>query len=146
VHAGDNVNSVPDRAEVTIDFRTVPGLTHAQLSEMMMPNIDSKSDLLTLLSLDPVWSDPSSPWVREVCEIAGEPRWRTTSYFTDAAVLSPALGAPPTIVIGPGEPTMAHKTDEYCDLGRIVEAVEIYKKIMSSWLENESTQCVHVIR
>ncbi len=144
VHAGENVNSVPARAEVTIDFRTVPGLTSAQLRELMLPNVESENDLLTLLSLDSVWSDPSCPWVREVCKIAGkiagESRWRTASYFTDAAILSPALGAPPTIIIGPGEPTMAHKTDEYCNLDRILESVEIYKTIMLSWIENESSR------
>ena len=33
VHAGLNVNSVPDRAEIGIDIRSIPGLEHSRISE-----------------------------------------------------------------------------------------------------------------
>ena len=45
--------------------------------------------------------------------------------LTDAAVLKPAYGNPPTIILGPGEPQMAHQTDEYCIAERVLEFGEL---------------------
>ena len=55
----------------------------------------------------------------------------SVSYFTDASALSAAIGDPPVIVLGPGEASMAHRTDEYCEMTRIAEATKLFA---SSWL------------
>lgn len=54
-------------------------------------------------------------------------------FFTDAAVLKPAFGDVPTIILGPGETHMAHQTDEFCVVERIPVAVEMYKALMEDW-------------
>ena len=38
-----------------------------------------------------------------------------------------------TIILGPGEPTMAHKTDEFCYISKIEEASEAYLEIGRKW-------------
>jgi succinyl-diaminopimelate desuccinylase len=48
-------------------------------------------------------------------------------------VLTPAYGNPPTIILGPGEPEMAHKTDEFCHLSKIEWAIEAYTEIARTW-------------
>ncbi|MBX6167228.1 MAG: M20 family peptidase, partial [Thermobispora bispora] len=53
------------------------------------------------------------------------------TYFTDASVLRPALGDPPTLICGPGEPDQAHVTDEHCRVSRIEEAVGIYRAVLA---------------
>ena len=58
---------------------------------------------------------------------------RGATYFTDASSLQPALGNPPTILLGPGEPDMAHKTDEYCSISKIEAAVELYYELGCAW-------------
>jgi succinyl-diaminopimelate desuccinylase len=40
----------------------------------------------------------------------------------------------PAVVLGPGETAMAHKTDEYCIISRIEEAVGIYSEIARRWM------------
>jgi succinyl-diaminopimelate desuccinylase len=55
------------------------------------------------------------------------------AYFTYCSVLTPAFGNPPTIILGPGEPEMAHKTDEFCYLSKIELAVEAYTEISRQW-------------
>lgn len=55
-------------------------------------------------------------------------------YFTDASLLLPALGDPPCIILGPGEPSMAHQTDEYCLLSRLAEAEQLYGDIIRDWM------------
>jgi succinyl-diaminopimelate desuccinylase len=54
-------------------------------------------------------------------------------YFTDASALTPALGAVPTVILGPGPAALAHQTDEWCDIARIDEAVDIYRRLVAQW-------------
>ena len=56
--------------------------------------------------------------------------------FCLAIVLSgpwPAIGAPPTLVLGPGEPHLAHQTDEWCSVERIEQATAIYRQMIVDW-------------
>lgn len=138
IHGGLNINSVPDLAEIGIDIRTVPGQRHAAVSEEMASYLGGEVDLSAMVDVESVWTDPADPWVREVYEIVApvlgetiEPRG--ASYFTDAAALTPAYGGPPTVILGPGEPAMAHRTDEYCLVERIEQAVEVYAEIIERW-------------
>jgi succinyl-diaminopimelate desuccinylase len=55
------------------------------------------------------------------------------TYFTDAAVLTPAYGGIPTVVLGPGEMALCHQTDEYCRASRIEQAAAAYVEIARSW-------------
>lgn len=55
------------------------------------------------------------------------------TYFTDAAYLTPAFGGPPTVILGPGEPAMAHQTDEYCRIDRLNQAVAAYTELTRRW-------------
>jgi hypothetical protein len=59
-------------------------------------------------------------------------------FFTDASELTPAMGGVPTIILGPGETIMAHKTDEYCLIPKIEEAVELYREIALRWPQTET--------
>lgn len=58
---------------------------------------------------------------------------RGAPYFTDAAALTPAYGRSPTVILGPGEPNMAHQTDEFCVIHRIDQAVDAYHKLAQTW-------------
>lgn len=54
-------------------------------------------------------------------------------YFTDAAALLPALNDPPTLILKPGEPSIAYKVDEYCEVQRLEEGTEVYEEIVRRW-------------
>ena len=62
-----------------------------------------------------------------------KPLARGVSYLTDASALGPALGHPPTLILGPGEASQAHQTDEYCLVRNIRQAAEIYFEIGRAW-------------
>ena len=52
------------------------------------------------------------------------------------AVIAPGaqIGAgAPTVILGPGEAAMAHQTDEYCNMERIRQSVQIYEEIIQDW-------------
>jgi succinyl-diaminopimelate desuccinylase len=137
-HGGLNINSVPDRASVGIDIRTVPTVDHAELLDALKAQVGTDVELETLMDLESVYTDPDEPWMRSVFEVmtpilGAPPQARTATYFTDAAALSLAYRNPPTVILGPGEPHMAHQTDEYCVVERIGQAVSAYEEIIRRW-------------
>ena len=140
-HGGLNVNSVPDRAEVQIDMRTIPGVDHAELRNRIRAHMKEALDLETIIDLPGIWTEPTDPWAARAIAIAsavtGEAaRTATATYFTDASVLLPAMGGAPALVLGPGEPTFAHQTDEWCGVEKIRQATEIYRRMISDWAAN----------
>jgi succinyl-diaminopimelate desuccinylase len=138
LHGGMNINSVPDQAVIGIDVRTVPGQTHEGVRDMLAADLGDGVALDPLVDVEGVWTDPDDPWMRQVfavmSDVLGETvETRAATYFTDASVLTPAYGGPPTVILGPGEPAMAHQTNEYCETDRLDEAVEAYSRIAAAW-------------
>jgi succinyl-diaminopimelate desuccinylase len=138
MQGGINVNSVPDSARLGIDLRIVPGVDSAKLLARLIEAAGGEASFVIKDRHDPVWTEPSDPWVREVLEIRDAIVGQReapggATYFTDAAALKPAMGHPPAIILGPGEPALAHQTDEYCHIGKIEEAQAIYETLIARW-------------
>ena len=141
IQGGTKVNMVPDRARFSIDARVLPGQgmeqVHRRLAGYLGPEVE-----LTLLpaSAEAVWTQADHPWVGEVCRVLGEVLGREVdpgglSYFTDASALGRALGGPPVVILGPGEPEMAHQTDESCPVEQIEQAARAYLALGRHWLQ-----------
>lgn len=138
IAGGLNINSVPDRAEITVDIRSVSGMDHAALRESLAQYLGADVKIEPLVDLPAVWTDPSDPWmnrvgaiVRAVNGIAAKPE--SVSYFTDASIFTPAFDGVPTVILGPGEAGLAHQTDEYCEVDKLHDAVEIYRGLIRDW-------------
>ena len=137
-HGGLNINSVPDEATIAIDIRTVPGVSHAQLLRQVARQVGGDISLEVIMDLESIYTPPEQEWVQSVFDIMqpilGErPQARAATYFTDAAALTPALGNPPTLILGPGEPQMAHQTDEYCVMERVLQSTAVFESIIAQW-------------
>ncbi|HEX5091755.1 MAG TPA: M20 family metallopeptidase [Burkholderiales bacterium] len=135
---GSGVNLVPDAARIGVDVRTVPGMDHAALRARLQAELGAGAEMDVFSDLGPVWTEPDEAWVRTVFEIvrrhtgeSAEPR--TAAYMTDAANLLKAYPGAPTVVLGPGEPQMAHQTDEYCSMERVRQAVALYEAVIKDW-------------
>ena len=138
IRGGLNINSVPDQAEVAIDIRTVPTVNHADLIATLAAQLGPDVELENLMDLEAVYTDARDPWMQTVFDVMSgllneTPQPRVATYFTDAAALNLAYGNPPTVILGPGEPQMAHQTDEYCTVQRIEVAVEAYEQLIRRW-------------
>ena len=138
VHGGMNINSVPDRAEVGIDIRTLPDQDHGDLCAHLSSYLGDDIAVEPIVDVGSVWTDPAEDWMLDVFDVMAEilgkmPEVCTATYFTDAAALTPAYGDPPTVILGPGEAAMAHQTDEYCVVDRIDQAVDAYVEIAKRW-------------
>ncbi|MEU2777120.1 M20 family metallopeptidase [Streptomyces sp. NPDC007162] len=138
-HAGLNPNSVPDQARATIDVRTVPGQSHSDVVARLAQHAGPDITLTPFLDLPPVWTEPDDEWARQANHIVSDIIGSTTSqaraatYFTDAAILTPLLGSVPTLICGPGQPELAHATDEWCSVTRLQESSMIHERIIQHW-------------
>jgi succinyl-diaminopimelate desuccinylase len=138
IHGGLNINSVPDLAEIGIDIRTVPTVDHPELIRILARALGPDVELEALMDLEAVYTDPEDPWMQSVFDVMGpilgeKPVPRVATYFTDAAALNQAYENPPTVILGPGEPQMAHQTDEYCVAERVEASVAAYEEIIRRW-------------
>ncbi len=138
IRGGLNINSVPDEAQIEIDIRTVPTVDHRSLMAELVRQLGPDVALEPLIDVGPVYTPPDDPWIEDVFAVmtsilGSRPQPATAAYFTDAAMLKPAYGNPPAVILGPGEPHMAHQTDEYCVIDRIDQAVAAYDEIIRRW-------------
>ena len=139
---GINLNAVPDHAEFTIDVRTTTKSNHAQLLNQFKQLAGRDLTFETLVDLPAVASDENDAFVQLVYSACGISKAekgfpKAMPYLTDGTVLQSAYIGAPTIILGPGQLEMAHKTDEFCYIKKIEEAVEIYTQII---LEGETLQ------
>ena len=44
-----------------------------------------------------------------------------------------AIGDPPKVIVGPGQPEMAHQTDEFCYVEKISAATKIFEDLIVDW-------------
>jgi succinyl-diaminopimelate desuccinylase len=135
VFGGMNINSVPDHAGFTIDARTTAKVDHQMLLKQLSAELGDEVSIEVLVDLHAVSSKENDPFVQMVYEACGIPKGakdfpKALSYLTDGSVLQAAYGGAPVVILGPGEPAMAHQTDEFCYVSRLEKAVEIYKNII----------------
>jgi succinyl-diaminopimelate desuccinylase len=140
LHGGANINSVPDRAEIGIDVRTIPGMRHASLLDQIASYLGPEVEIASIVDVESVWTEPTDPWMQQVFGICEGVRGTASvveaaPYFTDASALTPALSNLPTVILGPGTAHMAHQTDEWCDCAHIDEAVAIYERLIVEWCD-----------
>ncbi|WP_397453194.1 M20 family metallopeptidase [Pseudomonas sp. NA-150] len=138
ISGGINVNSVPDFTRFDIDLRTVCGLHHDDLYGRLNTHLGNKVQLSTSVDVPALSNDLTNPWIRHVNEIVESvtgitPEVRTVAFFTDGPVLRQLFGEAPTVVLGPGEPSCAHQTDEWCSVARIYECEDIYFQLLEDW-------------
>jgi succinyl-diaminopimelate desuccinylase len=135
ISGGKNLNSVPDHAGFTIDIRSTRKVKHSDLLLRLSGELGEGISIETLVDLPSVSSSETSPFVQLVYAVCGiDPEnvtiRKSLPYMTDGAVLQQLYNGIPTIILGPGQAEMAHKTDEFCYTAKIEEAVEIYKNII----------------
>jgi len=135
IKGGKNINSVPDHAEFTIDVRTTTRVDHKDILERLNEELGDDIWIKNLVDLKPVFTPSTDPFVRlvyDVCGVSGTTAGfpKALSYMTDGAVLQEYYGGVPVVILGPGQPEMAHQTDEYCEISKLERSVELYKSII----------------
>jgi len=142
VTGGIAPNMIPDRCELVMDVRIVPGLS-TEKTLHKLEKICKDSEMYTGDRLKTSFSiineryavntetdDESVLLLGKLISGQGlTPKLLGINYFTDASVFIKAYSDIPVLLFGPGSPEMAHKPDEYVEIEKYFAAVEIFKEL-----------------
>lgn len=135
IRGGDNANRICSGCELLLDIRPLPGMDIAEirleLHEAVRRSLDRDDLEIQFESvfdgLPPLETDAQSSIVRAAHEITGiEPG--SAAFGTEGPYLA-ALGLE-TLVLGPGDISVAHQPDEYLSLGAAEAAVQAYTRLI----------------
>ena len=135
IRGGTQPNIVPDRCEISIDRRTLPGETEAGVRREILALLKTHGLAARIgnnkgadcLALE---TDPELPLVRQLLGLARQTKPIGVHYFCDAAVLS--AGGIPSIVFGPGDIAQAHTADEWISLTSLERATALLTRFLRS--------------
>lgn len=135
IRGGTGTNVVPDRCEIQVDRRLMPGETAAQVLDDLRARfaaIPGGVEIGLLKEGLPFHTDAEAPLVRRFCaalETAGVPPVREgAAWCSDAGPLAPACGE--TLVWGPGAIAQAHTVDEYIEKSSLDAGVDILRRYL----------------
>jgi len=125
IAGGRQPNIVPDRCQILIDRRLLPGETEAQARRELQSYLERRGFRARLTDTKgvpskPLETDPKLPQVRELLRALGQRSPIGVDYFSDAGVL--AAGGIPSVVFGPGNIAQAHTADEWIQLSQLEKA------------------------
>ncbi len=128
LNAGTKANMIPDSAVFTLDIRTIPFTKNSEIIEF----VSSMEEIeFEILNNRPAISEPlQSPLVKK-CKDAGACDVTGLSFYTDGSqyVTETKL---PFVILGPGDPALCHKKDEFIHVEELFGAKEIYTKLINS--------------
>ncbi|MGH8895138.1 MAG: succinyl-diaminopimelate desuccinylase [Actinomycetes bacterium] len=119
-------NVIPDECRVTVNYRFAPDKSEAEAEQVVRRVLDG-FDVVVSDSAPgalPGLAHPAAAAFVEMVGRAPQPKfgWTDVSRFS-------ALGVP-AVNYGPGDPSVAHQREEYCDMANIVEC----EQRMLAWL------------
>jgi succinyl-diaminopimelate desuccinylase len=140
IYGGEAMNMVPDRCELGLDIRTLPGQDGDALRydfERMLARLKAEvpqfeSELVTERMAGALETDPRCEFVQTFCSAVDVDLTNTIGFTTDAPHLEP-LGAP-VVIYGPGNPKLCHQVDEYIEIDSVRTGVELFEKVILTFL------------
>jgi len=145
LQGGTQNNVVPDYARMVFDIRSLPSHSHDALidqieqlcAQVTQESPQAKFSISTLLNIPAIDTAADAPLVQIAQQVLAAQNGQAVApkgarYFTDASVLQ-QLGEE-IIVLGPGDPTQAHQTNEHVLLKDYLQAIDIYEQILQQRL------------
>ena len=135
VRGGTQPNIVPDRCEIQIDRRTVPGEKDNAVQREIVDFVRAHGSKVQLInsktgSCMPLETDLRQTLVRDFMRLAGQTKPLGVDFFCDASVI--ASGGTPSIVFGPGNIAQAHTADEWISLRSLERATALLVRFLRS--------------
>lgn len=141
IRGGVQVNFVPDRCEIEIDRRLLPGETREQVLaeyQQLIDNVVAQHPDMNvvmhppMLSDRPLATDAKSLAVKtlaQVLESLGHPSQPIGVPFCSDASKFGALGIP-SMILGPGSIDQAHAAVEFIQCDQVIACAEIYRQFL----------------
>jgi acetylornithine deacetylase len=143
ITGGEGMSTYPDRCVLTVERRTIPGETAAQVRaevDALCAAVRAREPRLSVeVTVDLVQSPSDvpvdAPVVRALSAAMrqeGLPvRIEGMSAWTDAAILNDA--GIPAICFGPGDIALAHAAEEYIEIEQVEPATRVLERLALGW-------------
>lgn len=135
VRGGRQPNIVPDRCEIEIDRRTIPGekdravqreiVEFIRAAGLKVELINSKAKECMALE-----TAPKNKFVQQLMSVTRQVAPAGVDFFSDAAII--ATGGTPSVVFGPGNIAQAHTVNEWISLRSLNRATNILTRFLRS--------------
>jgi acetylornithine deacetylase/succinyl-diaminopimelate desuccinylase-like protein len=124
ITGGSKVNIVPDRCEVKIDMRTIPG-------QPVRPLLDALAERFPTLTVAvrnsaPLFTDPAHPLIGKLAACGAPPVG--APWFCDGAIFAEA--GSPAVALGPGSIAQAHTADEWISLDDLENGTRFFETFL----------------
>ena len=149
IQGGTKVNVVPDRCEIEVDRRMLPGEKKEEvLGEMqgLLDSLQARDPFFQYRLEEIAFAEPSEvnpeaeivrAGIRAIQEVMGkEPMLRGFSGFTDSRSYTNQCRIP-ALVLGPGGVDQSHTTDESVEVDALVHGAHIYASILLDYLSKK---------
>jgi acetylornithine deacetylase/succinyl-diaminopimelate desuccinylase-like protein len=135
IQGGTQPNIVPDRCEISMDRRTLPGENETTVRREILAFLKQHQQKSRLLENPkppclPLQTNPKLPLVRQFLAILGNKQPSGVDYFCDAAIL--AAGGIPSVVFGPGNIAQAHTADEWISVNSLERGTQVLRRFLES--------------
>ncbi len=148
MHGGDQVNTIPDHAELLGNVRPTTAFGNdnvikklKQLVDQVNIDLDAKLQFELIYSYLPIETDPQSNFIKDAIEISQQsyqqfyPQHRKVNKdvfngATDASVFIKKHHKLPVFIYGPDTWQVAHKINEYTTIPSFYATIDAYKKII----------------
>ncbi|OYW13296.1 MAG: acetylornithine deacetylase, partial [Planctomycetales bacterium 12-60-4] len=125
------VNITPPQSICTVAFRPMPG----QNPELLLDRARLAAERLGLdyqvtWRLPPLYTDPRSPFIKELLELTGTAQPQTVAFGTDGSMFSAVQNI---AVCGPGSIRQAHTDDEWLSLDQLEQGVDLFERAIRRW-------------
>jgi len=140
IAGGQAMNVVPDKCDLGIDIRTVPGQNYQDIiddlqnifAKIKQKNPQFEAEVSVVRQVGALETDTQCDFVKDFCSVTGINKTTAVGFTTDGPHFA-SLGLP-VVVFGPGKPHLAHKPNEYIDISDLKKGVEYYKNIILKFL------------
>jgi acetylornithine deacetylase/succinyl-diaminopimelate desuccinylase-like protein len=133
VRGGTQPNIVPDRCEIQIDRRTIPGEKDSAVQREIVEFVRAAGLRVELLNSKtapcmPLETNPRLPLVQELMRLCRQTDPAGVDFFSDAAII--AAGGTPSVVFGPGNIAQAHTINEWISIRSLERATTILTRFL----------------
>jgi acetylornithine deacetylase len=132
VTGGTAVNVIPDRCEIQLGVRVLPGGTAAELRDRIARAVrGAVGDGFALDCVNespPMMLDERAPVYRMLCEVIGQDRTATVMFGTDAGWLQQA--GFDCVLFGPGSIEVAHRANEWLAVAELQRAGAVLEEMI----------------
>ncbi len=136
IHGGVASNIIPDRCELVLGIRVLPGMAEEPLAEAVRRAVargagSAACEIEVVNDSPALFTADDAPVYRAVCDLVGQKETHAVSYATDGGPLQQL--ALQCVIWGPGNIEVAHKPNEWIGKDEFLRGGELLERLVRTW-------------